>query len=268
MIVKNIDQVYLHDLSRKMREISLEMSFKCGEASHLGGALSIIEIMAVIFGKVLDAKKNSFDRFILSKGHGVLALYSALYCNGKISEDHIKSFQTNGSNFIAHPIMQTDLGIESSNGSLGQGLSMGVGIALSYKKRNKNGKIFILVGDGECYEGAIWEAVISASELKLDNLTVIVDCNGFQNDGEIGNDMKYEKLFNKWYGFNWDCLKCDGHNFEELIECISQPSKNLPRVIIAKTVKGKGVKFMENNNDWHHNRLTEKLYFEALDSLS
>lgn len=255
---------HLNKLAQKMRIIALEMSLNCGEPTHLGGALSIIDIMSVLYGKIL---KNN-NRFILSKGHGVLALYSALFCQGKISEEQIKSFQTNGSEFIAHPIMNINVGIESSNGSLGQGLSMAVGIALSYKKRNKTGKIFVLVGDGECYEGSIWEAAMSSVEFNLDNLIVIVDCNGFQNDGAISEKMNSSYMLNKWKGFGWHCVKCNGHDIKSLLHAFDETHINAPKVIIAETIKGKGVDFMENNNDWHHNRLSKKFFDEAIDSLN
>ena len=261
----------LEDLAKKMRYSALEMSFNSGQATHLGGGLSIIDIMAVLYGKILSPKINKKidhkNRFILSKGHGVLGLLSALHCVGILSKEEIMTFQTNGSKYIAHPIMNEKAQIESSNGSLGQGLSMGIGIALSYVKKNKNGNIYVLVGDGECYEGSIWEAAISAVDLNLDNITVIVDCNGFQNDGPVGKAMKYESIFNKWSGFGWECIKCDGHNIQEIIKCFSNKKKGVPKVVLAKTIKGKGIKFMENNNDWHHNRLSQKLFEEAIKDL-
>ena len=257
----------LETLAQKMRYTALEMSFNCREATHLGGGLSIIEIMAVLYGKILilDNSKMISDRnrFILSKGHGVLGLLSALHCVGILSKDEIMTFQTNGSKYIAHPIMNLEAGIESSNGSLGQGLSMGVGIALSYLKTKRKGEIFVLIGDGECYEGSIWEAAISAVELNLDNLTVIVDCNGFQNDGAIGKGMNFESISKKWAGFGWKCSICDGHNINEIIKSLNTKSDGVPKAVLAKTIKGKGISFMENNNDWHHNRLTQKLFDEA-----
>ena len=154
--VNTVEELSL--LAQEMRYAALEMSYNCGEPTHLGGGLSIIDIMAVLYGNVLKktvVSGGEGNRFILSKGHGVLGLLSALYCVGRLSHEEIMTFQTNGSKYIAHPIMNKEVGIESSNGSLGQGLSMGVGIALSYKKRCLDGSIFVLVGDGECYEGSI-----------------------------------------------------------------------------------------------------------------
>jgi transketolase len=258
----------LKNLAKKMRQTLLETSFNCGEPSHIGGALSIIDILAVLYNNILSINLDKpADRFILSKGHGFLGLLSALYYQGYISKKKLMTFQTNGSEFIAHPIENPRYGIESSNGSLGQGLSFGIGIALSYKKKSRKESVYVLVGDGECYEGSIWEAAISATELELENLTVIVDCNGHQNDGVIGTKMNYKDLKNKWEGFGWNTILCDGHNITELLRVLKIKEKDKPTAIIAKTIKGKGVNFMENNNDWHHGRLTKNLFDEAIKSL-
>ncbi len=255
-------------LAKNMRRIILEVSLNCGEPAHIGGGLSIVDIMAVLYGNILklDAK-NPIDRFILSKGHGFLGLLSALHCSGFIKKDELMKFQTNGSELIAHPIVNPKFGIESSNGSLGQGLSFGVGIATAYKKKLKQGNVYVLIGDGECYEGAIWEAAIAATESNLDNLTVIVDSNGFQNDGAINEKMNSIELRSKWQGFGWNTIMCNGHNIDELVETLKNKIINKPTAIIAKTTKGKGVGFMENNNDWHHGRLTQKLFDEAIKDL-
>lgn len=258
----------LTKLANKMRRILLEVSLNCGEPAHIGGGLSIVDIMAVLYGSILQLSiKKPIDRFVLSKGHGFLGLLSALHCSGFIKKEELMKFQTNGSELIAHPIVNPKFGIESSNGSLGQGLSFGVGLAIAYKKKLKEGNIFVLVGDGECYEGAVWEAAIAGTESYLDNLTVIVDCNGFQNDGAINKKMSSQELKSKWQGFGWDSIMCDGHNINELLEKLKNKSKNKPTAIIAQTVKGKGISFMENNNDWHHGRLTQKLFDEAIKEL-
>ena len=255
----------LINLAKKMRKTLLETSFNSGESSHIGGALSIVDILAVLYNSILNINLDKpADRFILSKGHGFLALLSVLYCQGYISKKKLMTFQTNGSEFIAHPIENPRYGIESSNGSLGQGLSFGIGISLAYKKKSRKEFVYVLVGDGECYEGSIWEAAISATELDLGNLTVIVDCNGHQNDGVIGKKMNYENLKNKWEGFGWNTILCDGHDMAELLNVLKIKKKNIPTAIIAKTIKGKGVNFMENNNDWHHGRLSKNLFEEAI----
>ncbi len=258
-------KIYLK--SNQMRKIILETSFKCGAPAHIGGALSIVEILACLYENILKIKGRNKDIFVLSKGHGFLALLAALNSKKLISKKKLLTFQTNGSEIIAHPIMDTKIGIESSNGSLGQGLSFSIGLALAKKKKKEKGKIFSLLGDGECYEGSVWESAISATELNLDNLTAVIDCNGFQNDGKIGSKMKYQDLYNKWKGFGWNTILCDGHNVPKILKSLKSNKKNVPNVIIAKTIKGKGISFMENNNDWHHGRLTKKLYLQALKEL-
>lgn len=256
----------IETLAQKMRKTALKMAYECGEPAHIGGGLSIIDILATLYGYVME-NPGQDDRFILSKGHGVLGLYSALYETGFMNDQDIASFQTNGSKFIAHPIMNEDAGIESSNGSLGQGLSMAIGLSLAYKKRQNPSRVFVIMGDGECYEGSVWEAAITAAEQSLDNLTVIVDCNGHQNDGAVSDEMTHEKMALKWGSFGWDIVSCDGHSVSKLVESINVEPAGRPKAIIAKTIKGRGVLFMEDNNDWHHNRLSQKLYEEAIRDL-
>jgi len=255
----------LDGFSKKLRKNILFVANNSGEASHIGGSLSMVEILTCLYAKILRKEKKSI--FILSKGHGFMGLLACLYLVKKITKKDFLSFQSNGSEFIAHPIMNLKKGIESSNGSLGQGLSFAVGIALAKKKRKEKGNVYVLVGDGECYEGSIWEAAITATENNLDNLFVIVDSNGFQNDGPISSKMDTSNLIKKWKGFNWDVDTCDGHNLNKLLKKIKTSKVKKPKVLVAKTIKGKGVSFMENNNDWHHGRLTEKLYSKAINNL-
>jgi transketolase len=265
-VLKEINQI--KKLSYKIRKIILDISYNCGEPSHIGGALSIVEILSVIYSTFNIRTNKPLDRFILSKGHGFLALLSILHCKGFVKKKDLLQFQKNGSEFIAHPIMNKSLGIETSNGSLGQGLSFGVGLAISYKKKNKDGSIIVVVGDGECYEGSVWEAAITATEQNLGNLFVVVDCNGHQNDGAINKMMSYGEMKKKWKGFGWEVRGCDGHNIPSLIDVFKKKSKSKPTAIIANTTKGKGVSFMENNNDWHHGRLTKELYLQSIKSIN
>ena len=266
-MIKNIDK--LKKLSRKIRKTILDVSYNSGEPSHIGGALSMAEILAVIYSNFNIKISKPLDRFILSKGHGFLGLLSVLYCKKFIkNKKEIFQFQKNGSEFIAHPIMNKSIGIETSNGSLGQGLSFGVGLAISYKKRKKKNSIIVVLGDGECYEGSVWEAAITATENNLNNLFIVIDCNGHQNDGAINKMMNFKEMKKKWLGFGWNVNSCDGHNIYDLTEAFKKSSKTKPTAIIAKTIKGKGVKFMENNNDWHHGRLTKNLYLESLKSIN
>jgi transketolase len=277
IIVKNVDQelkIKLETKSKKIRRGILDLAYNCKAPAHLGGALSAVEIMATLyFGGVLnyDSKtpfwKNR-DRFILSKGHTVLVLYSTLYEAGYFDERVLNSFEENDSPLAAHPIRNLKLGIESSNGSLGQGLSFCIGTAITFKNANLPQKVFVLVGDGETNEGSVWEAISFAPQRKLDNLTLIIDNNGLQNDGFTKDIVDFTSYEKKLKAFGWDAITVDGHSVHELYAAFTKKSKpNKPRAIIAKTVKGKGVSFMENKAEWHHGQLTEKLYNEAIEEL-
>ncbi len=260
-------------MAKTMRHKILEISHTCNLSAHLGGGLSMVELMAVLYGHVLRFERSNprwegRDRFILSKGHGVLGYFSALLAAGLFDEATYKTFQTNGSDLIAHPVMNLDLGIESSNGSLGQGLSMGVGIALAAKKRQKEFRVYVYMGDGECNEGSVWEATMSAAQLELDNLTAIIDYNKLQSDGDARVIMDLADLAGKYRLFGWDVCEIDGHDIGQIVAAFDAPrEKGKPRVLVAHTVKGKGITFMENNNEWHHNRLTKANYELALAEL-
>ena len=258
----------------KVRLKILELAYSSGGGQHLGGGLSMVEIMCYIYSKVIDiesvkSKSKKRNRFILSKGHGVLGFYPVLHHYGLISTENLSTYKSELSELISHPIRNLDNGIESSNGSLGHGLSYGAGIAYALKLKKFNSKVYVLIGDGECNEGSIWEAAMSSSSLKLDNLTCIIDCNLFQSDGKTNNIINQENLAQRWNSFGWHVIEIDGHSFSDIDKAFSlfQPT-NKPKLILAKTVKGKGVDFMENNNSWHHGRLTESLYQEAIKKLS
>jgi transketolase len=207
------------------------------------------------------------DRFILSKGHGVLGFFPALVEAGILSEEKFNTFKKDESDLIAHPVMNLSLGIESSNGSLGQGLSMGVGLALAAIRKKASHRVYVLLGDGECNEGMVWESAMCGAHYRLSNLTAIVDRNGFQSDGESAKVMNEESLSDKWRSFGWDVRDVDGHNVAALLDAFRTPTDGRPKAIIARTIKGKGVKFMENNNEWHHNRLTKASYEQAVAEL-
>jgi transketolase len=256
--------------SAAIRRIIIDKAYDCGQAAHLGGALSMVDMMAVLYEDILTFKADEpdfegRDIFILSKGHTVLGYFATLYQFGYFSKEVFDTFQTNGSKLIAHPIKNISIGVESSNGSLGQGISYASGMAMGYKKRNKNNRVFVMMGDGECNEGSVWEAAQLSAEFALNNLVAIVDQNGYRNDGETAykNGLK---LSNMWASFGWNTIEIDGHNHEEihnaLKQALKEPSK--PTAIIAKTIKGKGFSFMEANNDWHHNRITKSVYEQCL----
>ena len=255
-----------------VREKIINLAFSSGGGQHLGGGLSMIEIMCYLYGHYLNIspdKVNSEDRdrFILSKGHGVLGFYPILNKYGFISDKLLSTYKKEGSELISHPIKNTQNGIESSNGSLGHGLSYASGISYGLKKRDINAKVVTLIGDGECNEGPIWEAAMSASALRLNDLTCIVDNNKLQSDGATREIIDCSALYDKWSAFGWEVKKIDGHNFEEIDSAFKTKVQG-PKLILASTIKGKGIDFMENNNEWHHGRLTESLYLKAMEELN
>jgi len=262
-------------LSLKIRKHIFDMALVAeSTSSHLGGALSIVEICATLFGTILNYDVNNpnwteRDRLILSKGHGCLAYYAGLAEVGFIPIEDLKKFEQNNSDLAGHPIMNRNKGIEFTNGSLGMGLSLGIGVALSGKKRNRKYRVFVILGDGECNEGAVWEAAMAAPHFELDNLVAIVDYNGLQQTGKSNEIMSTLDLASKWHSFGWEVSEIDGHNISQLHDNLNIENKlRKPKIIIAHTIKGKGFKEAENNNDWHHKVLTKKQYKQAIEELN
>jgi len=268
-LIKNIKE-----MTKRMRKNILDMSLSAGsESSHFGGGLSIVEITATLFGSIMnyDPKNPEWgerDRFILSKGHGCLGFYTALHEIGLITKDDLMSFEKSDSYLLGHPVMNRKKGIEFSNGSLGMGLSVGIGVALAAKKQKKKFKIYVLIGDGECNEGSIWEAAMSAPNFKLNNITAIIDKNNLQQTGTNKEIMSVENIAEKWKSFNWDVIELDGHDIEKLHSTFSKErNSSKPLAIIANTIKGKGFSFSENNNDWHHKVMSKSQYELAVKEL-
>ena len=258
-------------LCKEIRKNILYAAFCAGvKSAHIGGALSIVEIISVLFGKIMNfSPKNLLDetrdRFILSKGHACLALYSVLAEKGFFEKSELENFEKSGSFLLGHPVMNREKGIEFSTGSLGMGLSLGIGLAKASKLKKNNNQIFILLGDGECNEGSVWESALLASHLNLENLTVIIDRNNFQQTGTSSEILNLDNLYSKWESFGFYTLEVNGHNINDLLSTFKDNSnKKKPKAIIANTVKGKGLSFAENNNDWHHSILTKKNYEIAL----
>ena len=256
----------------QIRKKILESAYKSGGGQHLGGGLSMVEIMVYLYGYKLNININDLnsitrDRFILSKGHGVLGFYPVLNYYGLIPDEIYKTYKTQYSELISHPIKNYNFGIESSNGSLGHGLSYGLGIAHGLKLKNINSHVYVLVGDGECNEGSIWEAAMSGSSLGMSNLTLIIDYNKFQSDGATSEILNQNNLFKRWSSFGWDVIEIDGHNLDDIHKAFNKISKKVPKLILANTIKGKGINFMENNNQWHHGRLTENIFNQAMEAL-
>ncbi len=264
----------LEKSAKNMRITGLKMANKCGSNAHIGGALSLMEIMAVLYGAAMNTKDSSLpyaerDKFILSKGHGVLALYTALAEFGLMDEKTLDTFMADGSDLIAHPVMKPELGIEASSGSLGQGISMAVGMALAAKLKGYTYKTYVVCGNGESNEGSVWEACMAAVNYKLDNFTLVIDNNHMQSDGQSESIMnisdRYAEML-KALGFQ--TLEVDGNDVEQVFAAIMTPHKaGVPKAVIGNTIKGKGISFMENNNEWHHNRLTAEQLTAALREL-
>ena len=260
--------------ANRIRLDIIESSYAVGKMGVLfGSALSAVDILAVLYAEILKYDVNnpiSYDRdfFVLSKGHAYVGYYATLAKAGFFSSEDIKAqFMTDGGWLPVHPVKNLEKGIEFSSGSLGMGMPFAVGKAYALKLDGKSNKVYSLIGDGECDEGSIWEAFLSASNLKLDNLTVIVDKNGFQQDGSVDEilSVDIEAMAN---ACKWNVIVINGHNHQELQDAFMQSFNNdMPKCIIANTIKGKGVSFMENDNNWHHTNMNEKQYNQALEEL-
>ena len=255
--------------AKEMRIDSIRAAHSCGKNStHIGGTLSSIDIMAALYLGVMNISKEKLhsddrDRFIISKGHCVLAQYTALKQIGVITDEELLTFKQSGTRLFAHSTCDRDIGIEFSTGSLGQGVSLAVGTALALKKKNNPCRVFTLLGDGECNEGSVWEALASASHFGLNNLTVIIDRNRLQHDGFTDEILSMGDLSEKVSAFGLDTKTVDGHDMEALISALEYTSSK-PVAIVADTIKGKGVSFMENSPNWHSGRLTENQFDAAM----
>lgn len=257
------------DLIKKARNDIIKFGFESGGSSHYGGALSMLDFLCVLYNEFLKQPKDlttttNRDYFILSKGHSALGLYSVLFNKNYFDEEYFSTYLQNETDLIAHPIKNLKIGIESSNGSLGQGISMCVGIAHALLKKNLDKKVYCVVGDGECNEGIVYEALNYASHFKLKNLCVFLDLNGFQNDGSskdiLNIGLKYKEIFQS---IGWKINFIKGNNEAEIRKSLSDFNLQVnekPYVIIGETTKGYGVDIMENNNEWHHNKISKSFY--------
>lgn len=228
--------------------------------AHLASAYSLVEILYSLYiNKVMkydisNPHSKSRDQLILSKGHGALALYCVMAQAGFFPIDNLrKKFCFPGTSFGGEPHLHDLVGVEASTGSLGHGLSIGVGMALANKMDEGDKRVFVIVGDGECQEGTIWEAAMSAKKYRLDNITVIMDQNEVQEMGTVEEVSGVTNWSDMWCAFGWDVLQVDGHDVGKLTDCLAQDNKrDMPRIVIAKTVKGKGVPLIEGKSEWHY----------------
>lgn len=256
------------EFAYKLKNKIIDMAVKCkGGEGYWGGYLSLVDILAVLYNDVM--KLDSFainrdmcDKLILSKGHSGLALYCAMNIRGLLADDKLQLYDKSWSPITHLASYNPTIGLELSGGSLGLGLPYGLGLALLAKKKNYKYNIYVILGDGEIQEGSNWEAAFCASKYELNNLIVIVDNNHFQSDGACSKVMPTASLKDKFKSFGWHAIEIDGHDHRQLKQSFSDIHSK-PTAIIANTIKGKGVSFMENNNEWHHTSLRGELLEKA-----
>lgn len=271
MKVSDISELKI--IAKKIRKDIIQEVYS-GKSGHPGGALSCADILTVLYFNQMninpeEPKAEERDRFILSKGHASPALYATLAERGYFDKNELTTFRNLNSKLQGHPDMNKVPGVDMTTGSLGQGLSIANGMALS-SKLNKDGfRVYCLLGDGEIEEGEIWEAAMTSAHYKLDNLCVIVDNNNLQIDGEIGKVMSPYPIDEKFASFGFEVFTIDGHNFKDILEAFNKAKsiKGKPTAIIAKTIKGKGVSFMENEAGWHGKAPNDEEYERALKEL-
>ena len=244
------------------------------KSGHPGGSLSAADVLTYLYFKEMNVDPSNpkwadRDRFVLSKGHSAPALYAVLALKGYFDWDELKSLRHVGAMLQGHPDMKGTPGIDMSTGSLGQGISTACGMAIAGKMDNKDYRVYTVLGDGECEEGQVWEALMFAAHKNLDNLVVIVDQNGLQIDGTVAEVGGIEPLDKKFEAFGFNTLKVDGHSFEELDKAftVAKETKGMPTAILMKTVKGKGVSFMENQVGWHGKATNDEEYKQAMAEL-
>lgn len=260
------------NLAKKMRSNAVKM-IGAAEASHVASVLSVTDIVAVLYADVLrfeskDLKQDKHDRFILSKGHAGVSVYTALAETGFIDKSLLDTYYTNGSLLSGHVSHKVN-GVEISTGALGHGISIGTGMAFAQKLNGSEFRTYVVVGDGECNEGCVWEAAMFASQHKLSNLTVIVDKNGMQALGKTESIIDMSPLADKWKAFGFNVIETDGHNHDALKSALTKADGVKPTAVIADTVKGKGVSFMEKDPLlWHYRNPSGELLEKALKEIS
>ena len=270
--MNNIDHIW--QMAIRMRARAIEMAHSAGKAgAHLGGGLSCIEILAALYGEIANIDSNNpcnpnRDRILISKGHCVLAYYTALFEKGFLKEDDLAHFEKNGYDMPGHPLKNLDKGIEYAAGSLGMALSVGVGMALDARVKKRKNNVYVLLGDGECEEGSVWEAIMYAPHYELDNLFAIIDCNRLQYDGTTDEITGLDNFEEKFKQFGWSAVTVeDGHDIRKLVDAFHITHEGKPLAVIASTIKGKGVSFMENDGKWHHGIMTDDEYNKAIEEV-
>lgn len=268
------DNKYLEEKARDIRKGIIEIAYKAQGPSHPGPSLSIADVVAALYFRFMkidpaNPKWEERDRLVLSKGHACPVIYSALAEKGYFDKELLYTVRRLNSKLQGHPDMNKTPGIDMTSGSLGNGLSLGLGIALALKIQEKNNSVFVILGDGELQEGLVWEAALAAPKLGIENMVAIVDYNHFQSCGGTDQILSVEPLRNKWESFGWKVFEMNGHNMDDIANKLEMAINfKPPTVIIAHTVKGKGVCFMENDNSWHQKMLTKEQYEQVIKELS
>ncbi|MBI3793707.1 MAG: transketolase [Nitrospinae bacterium] len=256
--------------AREARRLMIEIANK-SKSAHIGSSLSCVDMITTLYFYKLriDPKdwKNR-DIFILSKGHSAMALYANLTLRGFISKPDLFQYLQNNGKLPAHLDRFTNKAIEASVGSLGHGFNMGLGMAYVFKQKGENRNVYSVIGDGESQEGSIWEGALFAPKLGIDNFTVLLDYNNLQGYGRPTEICHYEPVRAKWEAFGWQVYEVGGHDYRQLIGALDAPSNGKPKIIIAKTIKGKGVSFMENEMKWHYFIVTDEFKKQALEELA
>ncbi len=273
-VTDSVSIVELERIARRLRRDIVQMIYTAN-SGHPGGSLSAVEILTgLYFGGVLrhDPQNPDWperDRFILSKGHAAPVLYAALAERGYFPIEELSTLRQVNSRLQGHPVLGTAPGIEASTGSLGQGLSAGIGMAIAARMNEMDYHTYVLMGDGECQEGQIWEAAMAAPNYDLDRLTAIVDSNRFQLDGAVEDIQSLAPLADKWTSFGWNVIEVKGHDMTEVLGALqtARDHRGAPTCIIAHTVKGKGVTFMENNNEFHGKAPSKEQFEMAMTQL-
>ena len=254
--------------AKKNRKKILEMIYRAN-AGHPGGSLSVIDILTVIYSNEVDFSAAERSRVVLSKGHATPALYAVLNQLGFIEDSEFDTFRKVNSRLQGHPDKNKIPEIDANTGLLGQGLSIGVGMALGKKLKKDENKVYVILGDGELQEGQIWEALMSAPHYKLDNIVAILDYNRLSSKGDVNEVMNLEPVRDKIKALNWELMEINGHSMKEITEALEKAKgiKGKPVFIIADTIKGKGVSFMENNPKWHSGGLKDEEYKTGIEEI-
>ena len=255
----------MKQIANNIRKNTLKIA-NSSSGPHIGTALSCVDILTQLYFKTMNISSYSElnrDIFIMSKGHGAMALYSTLHEKDLLSKEDLFSYYLDGGKLPAHLDKETSEAIEVSSGSLGHGLPQALGFANSKKLKGLDSKVYVLMGDGETQEGSVWEAAMLAPKMNLDNLTILIDRNNLQGYGRPSELVSYESIDEKFKSFNWDVFRVNGHDFEELNSAL-EINTNKPKAIICDTIKGKGVSFMEDELKWHYFIVTDEILEEAL----